>query len=67
MIDEDTKDSEEVKSLFREVNLMSVFNHPSILKFIGYYSTNFEDDPVPTLITELATNGSLRDLIERER
>ena len=35
MIDEDTKESEEAKSLFREVNLMSLFNHPSILKFIG--------------------------------
>lgn len=42
MINEDMKDSEEVKSLFREVNLMSFFNHQSILKFIGYYSTNFQ-------------------------
>ena len=66
MIDDDTKESEEVKSLFREVNLMSLFNHPSILKFFGYYSTNFEDEPVPTMITELASNGSLRYIIELE-
>ena len=51
MIDENTKDCQESKLLFREVNLMSSFNHPSILKFICYYQYNFENDPVPTLIT----------------
>ena len=50
----------------REVNLMSLFNHPSILKFVGYYPTNFEGEPLPTIITELAGNGSLRDIIEME-
>ena len=66
MIDEDTKDSQESIILFREVNLLSVLDHPCILKFIGYFQTNFEKDPVPTIITELATNGSLRDIIELE-
>ena len=66
MIDEDTKDNPETLSLFREVNLMSLLNHTSVLQFIGYYSTNFEDDPLPTIITELASNGSLRDLIVLE-
>lgn len=63
MLDEETKDSEETLLLFREVNLMSILNHPSILKFIGYYPTDFEDDPSPTIITELSTNGSLQDII----
>ncbi|KAK8892970.1 hypothetical protein M9Y10_030224 [Tritrichomonas musculus] len=66
MIDEETKDSEETLLLFREVNLMSILNHPSILKFIGYYPTDFEDDPSPTIITELSTNGSLHDIIEMQ-
>ena len=66
MIDEETKDSPEALSLFREVNLMSLLNHPSVLKFVGYYSVNFEEDPLPTIITELSTNGSLRDIINLE-
>ena len=37
MIDEDIKNDQETILLFREVNLMSLLNHPSILKFIGYY------------------------------
>lgn len=65
-IDEDTKNSPETIQLFREINLMSLLNHPSILKFIGYYPTNFENDPFPTIITELATNGPLRDIINME-
>ena len=66
MVDEDTQESTEAHLLFREVNLMSLLNHPAILKFIGYYQTNFENDPVPTIIVELAANGSLRDIIEAE-
>ena len=66
MIDEETKNSQEARLLFREVNLMAILNHPSILTFIGYYPTNFEDEPLPTIITELSSNGSLRDIIEME-
>ena len=32
-------------SLFREINLMLFLNHPSVLKFVRYYLTNFEEDP----------------------
>ncbi|KAK8839443.1 hypothetical protein M9Y10_031797 [Tritrichomonas musculus] len=66
MVNEETKDLQQTHLLFREVNLMSLLNHPAILRFIGYYSTNFDEDPVPTIITDLATNGSLRNLIEME-
>ncbi|KAK8864991.1 hypothetical protein M9Y10_010519 [Tritrichomonas musculus] len=66
MIDDDAKDSEEALHLFREINLMSLLNHPSILRFIEYHPRNIEDDPFPTIIMELATNGSLRDIIELE-
>ena len=66
MIDEETKDSSEALSLFREVNLNSLLNYPSVLKFVGYYPTNFEGDPLPTIIAELALNGSLRGIISME-
>ena len=58
--------NEETLLLFHEVNFMSILNHPSFLKFIGYYPINFDDDPYPTIITELAANGSLRDIIKME-
>lgn len=45
---------------------MSLLNYPSVIKFVGYYSTNFDDDPLPTIITELAVNGSLQDIIRME-
>lgn len=35
MVGENTQDSEEARLLFREVNLMSLLNHPSVLKFVG--------------------------------
>lgn len=41
MIDEDTKDSQESIILFREVNLLSVLDHPCILKFIRSSSYNY--------------------------
>ena len=66
MIDEETKNNSELFSLFHEVNLMTLLNHPSVLKFINYYPPNFEGDPLPTIITELALNGSLRGIISME-
>lgn len=65
-IDDETKDSEKALLLFREVNLMSMLNHPAVLKFVGYFPTNFEGDPSPTIITELSTNGSLYDIIKMQ-
>lgn len=46
---------------------MSLLNHPSILKFIGYSQTDFDGDPTPTIITEYATNGSLYEILEMEK
>ena len=65
-VDKRKKHSQETLLLFREVNLLSLLNHPSIIKFIGYSQVNFEKCPHPTIITEFATNGSLRDIIEME-
>lgn len=65
-INEANKDTEIGKSLYSEVNLMSKFNHPSIIRFVGYSPTDFNDKPNPTIITELAEHGTLKDIIELE-
>lgn len=67
MVDEENKDYKETQALFREINLMSLLDHPSILKFIGYSQTDFDGDPTPTIITEYATNGSLCEILEMEK
>lgn len=58
---------EEKRDLFREVNILSKINHPSIMKFIGFSSINFLNEPKPVIITELVNNGSLFDIINLER
>lgn len=52
--------------LFKEVNSLSLLDHPSILKSAGYTQTNFDNDPFPTIVTEFATNGSLNNIINLE-
>lgn len=53
--------------ILREVNIISKLSHPSVLKFITYSPINFKKKSKPVIITELATNGSLEDLILMER
>ncbi|KAK8897656.1 hypothetical protein M9Y10_015619 [Tritrichomonas musculus] len=53
--------------IFREVNIISKLNHPSVLKFITYSPINFKKKSKPVIITEFASNGSLDDLIFLER
>lgn len=59
--------NEIMTNLSREVNILSKLNHPSVLKFKGYSPVNFKNKPKPVIITELASNGSLGDLIIFER
>ncbi|KAK8847296.1 hypothetical protein M9Y10_019883 [Tritrichomonas musculus] len=59
IVDEETENNPETLSLFREINLMSLLNHPSILKFVGYSQTDFEGEHNPTIVIEYAPNGSL--------
>lgn len=67
MVDEETKGDDEIIMLFREINLISLLHHPSVLKFIGYSPNNFENDPKPTILTEYAINGSLYEILEMEK
>lgn len=64
MIDEEIKDNPKTLSLFREVNLMPLPNHPNVLEFVGCYHANFDEDPLPIIVTELAVNGSLSCIIK---
>lgn len=57
----------QLHDISREVNILSKLNHPSILKFIFYSPQNFKKKPKPVIITEFAPNGSLDELIKKER
>lgn len=63
-IEKNERNTKEILNLFREINVMSALNHPSIIHFIGFSPTNFEGLPKPTIITEYASNGTLKDLIK---
>lgn len=65
-IDEDSDGKQETLFIYREVKLVSSLNHPSILAFIGYSPTDFRSLPFPTLVTEYAPNGTLREIIKLE-
>lgn len=62
-VDIEDEDGEDLFLKYREGKLFSMLNHPSILKFIGFPPIDFNNDPKPTIITEYATRGSLRDVI----
>ena len=56
--------SEFVKHFFREVNILSLINFPSITKFIGCSPISFNNKPKPTIIFEYLSNGTLHQLLE---
>ena len=56
-----------IRSLAREVNIISKLNHPSIVKFIGYSPVDFKNKKKPVIITEFLSNGSLGDIINLEK
>lgn len=58
--------SEEILLLFREVNVLASFNHPAIIKFIGFNVVSFNNMHNPIIITEYAKNESLRKVINLE-
>ncbi|KAK8846967.1 hypothetical protein M9Y10_019541 [Tritrichomonas musculus] len=63
-----TQHNEEFKlSLKREVNLLAQINHPYVVKFIGYSPIDFLHRNRPVIITEYLPNGSLYDLVKREK
>lgn len=49
-----------------QLYFMSKLNHPSIIKFVGLSPVDFKQNFTPITITEIATNGSLFDLLKIE-
>lgn len=58
---------EELISLSREVNTISKLKHPSFLRFVGYSPTDFRQQSMPVVVSEIASNRSLAQLVDRER
>ena len=57
----------EKRSLYRELNIMAKITHPNIVKFIGFSPVNFHGENKPVILTELASNGSLEVILNKER
>lgn len=53
--------------LFREVDLFSKFDHPSILPFVTFSYFGFDDEQRPAIVTKYAPNGSLEQIIQLEK
>ena len=51
-------------NFIRSLKIMLQLNHPSVLKCIGFYPTEFKS--LPTVITEYASNGTLDKMINRK-
>lgn len=59
--------AQEIRDISREVNIIAKINHPSILKFILFSSVDFKSRLRPVIFTEFASNGSLENLIQKEK
>lgn len=60
-------DSTDDDTFFIEITVYSKANNPAILMFFGYNLQNFHYQPFPIMITEFMTNGSLEQMIKKER
>ena len=49
----------------REVGIMIIVQHPTIIKFIGYSKIDFNGEHNITIIMDLAKNGSLADVLKK--
>lgn len=65
--DEKDLDEQLKKSINEEVQIIQQLNHPTIIKFFGYSLTDFKGENKFTLISEYATNGSLREILKKEQ
>lgn len=65
-VDEYENTKSTIRSIVREVNIMSKLNHPAIVKFIGFSHTDFEGERKPVIITEFVAKGSLGEIIKKE-
>lgn len=55
-----------IKSIEKEISDISLLDHPSILKIIGFSPINFKKGHNPVIVTDYFPNYSLQKLIESE-
>ena len=61
------EDDDESVNLRREVTILQKLNHPSIVKYIGYSPLSFDKSASPVIVTELASNRSLEEILNLDR
>lgn len=61
-------EDEQTKTMInREIGIMMLFQHPSIIKFYGYSNTDMKGIPRFTILMDYAKNGSLYDALAKAR
>ncbi|KAK8899073.1 hypothetical protein M9Y10_001372 [Tritrichomonas musculus] len=59
--------SNDINDLIQELSVFSDIKHESIIKLIGYSLRSFKNKPRNIIIIEYVKNGSLEQLLEKER
>ncbi|KAK8893048.1 hypothetical protein M9Y10_030307 [Tritrichomonas musculus] len=59
-------DKSQKKNLAHELEVISSINYVSVMKFIGYSLTNFNNKEKPVIISEILPNGSLAGILDLE-
>lgn len=59
--------NDEKKMISREIGILMIFQHPTIIKFYGYSSVDFEKRHCATIIMDYAKKGSLQDILKKKR
>ena len=65
VIECDSDDNKRKTIIDREIRIMMSINHPTMIKFIGYSLSDFDQENNPVLIMELAQNGSLSSILKK--
>lgn len=61
------KEKERKFHISSKINKIAILDHQAIIKLIGYSPKTFNGSPIPTIVTEVAINGSLHQIIERNK
>lgn len=61
------QEPQEISKLVKHFDFLISISHPAIVKFYGYSLKDFENEDNAIIFMELVANGSLRDMINREK
>lgn len=62
-INPDSTENQEYLQFISKISSILSLNHPTFMQLIGISTSNFDQSPCPTIITEYAHNGSLYNII----